>query len=506
MRKNYLLGIDQGTSGSRALIIDREGRVRSYAYRPLARLYPRPDWVEQDPTAVSAGVAQVISEAIGQAGCRPDEIVACGLTCQRNTDFVWDARNGRALANAITWQDLRTIPLLKELAGWPPAAAARRRLGYAPGAYMSALHLAWRMRHDPAVRAAAADGSLRVGLSAAWLLNDLGRPAGHQMDASLVQALGLYDFRAGDYWAEWLDWLQVPRAALPTAVPTIHEFGSLRVHAPDGAAADAPVLAMIGDQQAALFGQGGRTPGAAESTQGTASYVKLFMGREAPDLDSVNVYYAWDVGQGQTYCLEAPTTVVGAAIRWMRDDARFFDAYAELGPLAASVPTSGGVVFVPAFTGLDVPYNNPDARATILGLTLGTHRGHIVRAFLESLGFQMRAILETIAQDTGLRVAELLVGGGVTASDEACQIQADLTGVTVLRPTFAESTAWAAALLAGLGAGVWPGVDALPPTPGDCTRFEPRLGADERDAGYGRWREAIALVQAYSGAPSQNRP
>jgi len=264
-----------------------------------------------------------------------------------------------------------------------------------------------------------------------------------------------------------------------------------------GASAAVPVLAMIGDQQGALFGHGCRAPGAAECTQGTATFVKVFMGREAPRQEVIDVFYAWDTGAGQTYCLEAPTTVIGAAIRWMRDSARLFDEYRELDELAGGVPDAGGVVFMPAFTGLNAPYGDPQARGTLLGLTLGTHRGHIVRAFLESLGYQIRAILETIARDTGQRVDELLVGGGVTASDVACQIQADLTGIPVARPTFTETTAYAAALLAGRGAGFWSTDDALPPPPGGRTVFEPCSERAQRDEGFARWQAAVALVRQW---------
>ncbi len=503
MAKPYVVGIDQGTSGSRALVIDREGQVCGYAYQPVARLHPEPDRVEQDPDAVANGVAAVVADALDAAGCAPDDIASIGIASQRNTDFAWDAGTGRALANAITWQDLRTLSLLEELKAWPLAGEARHRLGYAPGPYMTALHLAWRVRYDPVIQTAARDGSLRFGLSAAWLLNALGRPAAHQMDASLVQAMGLYDFRGGDYWQPWLDWLGVPRATLPDAAPTVHEFGSLRIVDRRGREADVPVTAMIGDQQAALFGHDCRVPGTAECTQGTATFVKVFTGHEAPAQEVIDVFYAWDTGQGQTYCLEAPTTVVGAAIRWMQE-MRLFDEYAELDQLAASVPNSGGVMFVPAFTGLNAPYNDPRARGTLLGLTLGTGREHVVRAFLDSIGYQIRAILDTIARDTGTMVDELLVGGGVTASDLACQIQADLTGRPVLRPTFAETTAYAAATLAGLGSGVWPEEAALPAAPGTRTIFEPCLDQARRDEGYERWQEAVQLVQAWGASNNQS--
>ena len=503
MAKTHLLGIDQGTSGSRALVIDSDGAVQGYAYHPVARLYPRPDRVEQDPAAVADGVAAVIADALDMAGCGPDEIASVGIASQRNTDFAWDVHTGQPLANAITWQDLRTLPLLDDLESWPLATEARYRLGYAPGPYMTGLHLAWRMRYDAAIQAAAADGSLRLGLSAAWLMNALGRPSAHCMDTSLVQAMGLYDFRAGNYWTEWLEWLGVPRAALPAAVPTIHDFGTIRLTDRRGRTAEAPVRAMIGDQQGALFGQGCRLPGAAECTQGTATFVKVFTGSAAPRQEIIDVFYAWDTGQGQTYCLEAPTTVIGAVIRWMKE-LRLFEEYDELDQLASAIPNSGGVMFVPAFTGLNAPYNDPRARGTLLGMTLGTGSSHIIRAFLDSLGFQIRAILDTIAADTGTVVNELLVDGGVTASDVACQIQADLTGLPVIRPTFAETTAFAAATLAGLATGVWPDEASLPPTPGTRTVFEPRSTPEQRDEAYARWQAAVALVREWGTSHSQS--
>ena len=471
--------------------------MRGYGYRPLSRLHPQRDWVELDPEVVAGDVAAAISEAIEQAGCRPAEIVACGIDCQRNTDFAWDVYTGRPVAPAISWQDLRTVSMQDEISGWTLADQYRRRLGYFPGPYSSALHLAWRMRYDARIREAARAGTLRLGLSAAWLLVALGQPSGHYMDHSLVQAMGLYDFRAERYWDAWLDFLGVPQAPLPLARPTLYDFGVLRTVARSGAEAEAPVLAMIGDQQAALFGYDCRQAGDAECTHGTASFVDVCMGERAPEQDNLNVYFAWNLGSAHTYCLEADTTVTGAVVRWMRESAQLLERESDIGPLAASVPDSGGVVFIPAFTGLNVPYQEREARGTILGMTLGTTRAHLARAFLEAIGYQIRAILETIMDDTGLRVTRLHVGGGLAASDEACQIQADLTGIPVIRPNFTETTARAAALLAGLGAGVWKDVDNLPPLPGEQSVFTPRLSQDQRDAGYEHWSRAVSIARSW---------
>lgn len=493
----YLLGIDQGTSGSRALILDRDGQVCGYGYWPLPCLYPQAGWVEQHPDAVVTGVCEAITAAIGQAGCRPSDIAACGIAGQRNTDFVWDARTRRPVANAITWQDLRTGPLLAELKTWEHAAERRRRLGYFPGAWSSAMHLAWRLRHQPETIAAARAGTLRIGFSANWLLESLGQPVGHLLDVGLVQQMGLFDFRAYRYWTEWLDLLNIPLEALPQPVPTLHNFGTLRLTGPAGEGADVPVRAVIGNEQAALFGHHCHQPGEAECTHGTASFVDVFVGDYAPVQEKLNVYFAWHLGDQPTYCLEADTTVSGAAIRWMKEQARLFDRDEEVGPLAASVSDSAGVVFVPAFTGLNVPYNDPTARGTILGLTLDSTRAHIVRAFLESLGYQVRAILETIQAETGLRIEQLSMGGGIAKSDEACQIQADLLGISIVRPAFTETAARAAALLAGLGTGWWSNLEELPPLPGQPTIFEPQFSRDQRDAGYATWQQAIQLARGW---------
>ena len=498
--KPYLLGVDQGTSGSKAVVLDREGVVHGLAARPLERVYPKPDWVEQDPDAVARGVAESISEAIGNAGIEPDEIAGIGLTSQRNTIFPWYKDNGRSVANAITWQDLRTVPMLDELKEWKHGDKIRYRLGYGPGPYLASLHLAWRMRHETAVIDAARNNNLQLGLSTAWLINALGKPSGHKMDTSMVQSMGLYDIRNGDYWDEWLDWVGIGRDPLPEPVPTVHEFGTMCVTAPDGKTADVPVLAMIGDQQSALFGHGDRKPGSAECTHGTGSYVKVFIDNQTPSQEIIDVLCAWDLGERQTYCLEAATTVTGAAIRWLKDNGRIIDSYTELNDLAEAVPNTGGVIAIPAFTGLNMPYNDAQCRAAILGMTLGTDRRHIARAFLESIGFQIRAILDTISKDANVTIDKLLVGGGVSASDLACQIQADLLGIPVLRPTFAETTAWSAGILAGFGAGFWSNYDQLPPLPGTHDTFSPVMETAVRDASYARWEAAVELSRAYGQA------
>ncbi len=489
----FVLGIDQGTSGSRALVLDDQGAVRGYGHRPLERLHPAPDRVEQDPDSVAAGVREAVAEALGHAGIGAVDVAACGIAPQRDTDFVWDARTGRPLANAITWQDLRTIPLEAALRDWPLVGECRRRLGYWPGPWSGALHLQWRMQNDRAVREAASLGSLRIGPSASWVLAALGGSTDSRADVSLAQSINMWDFRDRDWWEPWLAHLEVPRAALPAVSPTVADFGTLDL---DGTRV--PVRAMIADQQGALFGYDCRRAGDAEATHGTASFVNVCLGDAMPELETIKVYLAWLLDGLPTYCLEADTTVTGAAVRWLREGARIIDRDEELGELAASVPDAGGMVFVPAFTGLNVPYDVREARGSLLGMTLGHTRAHIAHALLDSIGFQLRAILDEILRATGVGVTQLKVGGGLSASDAACAIQADWLGIPVVRSSFGETTSRAAALLAGIGAGVWAGEGDLPPLPGTTRVFEPRLDAGRRAEGHAAWKRTVDAVTSWA--------
>ena len=508
-RGPLVLGIDQGTSGSKALVLDAESRVLGTGYRAVGRLHPQPGWTEQDPVAIAQGVREAIADALAAAGARPGDIVAAGIASQRNSGFTWDAATGQPFANAISWQDLRTGDLLRELrAAEPLWSETLWRLGQRPGPWNASVHLGWRMRHDPAFAAAARSGRIRFGLSAEWLLVSLGSPREHAEDYSLIDSQGLWDIRADRYWPEFLAWLGIPEAMLPAPRPSLHDYGTLRLEGRDGGAAEVPVLAMIADQQAALFGYDCRAPGDAECTHGTATFVDVCVGSRAPAAERMQSYYAWalpssgrpgaaDTPIDRTYCLEGDATVTGAVIRWMRESARLLDDEREIGPLAATVPDAGGVMFVPAFTGLNVPYLDSAARGAVLGLTLGATRAHIARAFLDALGLAVRAITDEVAAETGVAVTRLKVGGGISASDLACQLQADWLGIPVDRPSFTDTTPRAAALLAGLGAGVWTSLDGLPRLPGETTAFEPRLSADEREAGYDRWARAVAAVRAY---------
>jgi glycerol kinase len=489
----FVLGIDQGGSGSRAVLLDTAGRLRGYGYRTLGRLHPHEGWVEQRPAALARSVREAVDEALARAGCGPAAILACGITSQRDTVFAWDRLSGAPIGNAITWQDLRTVPLVEEVGAWPHAGERRDRLGQFPGAYSSAMHMAWRMRHDAAFRRAADRGRLHVSLAAGWIVRALGRPAEHALDYSLLQAMTVFDPRRRALWDEWIAYLDIPRDALPAARPTLSHFGDLHI-----GAAEVPVTAMIADQQAALFGYDCRERGQASATHGTASFINVVAGPVAPPQGICKTYLAWEIAGVPAYSLEADMTVTGAAVRWL-SQIKLIRRAGDLDALAASVPDSGGVVFVPAFTGLGVPSEDRTARGSILGLTLGTTSGHLARALLESIGCQLRDILDTVEREAGLTIAELRVGGGLANSDLACQIQADVAGVRLVRARDTETSARAAALLAGLGVGAWASHAELPPLLDGHERvFEPSMGAAQRDAILDRWQAALPRVRGWT--------
>ena len=492
MTGKLVLGIDQGGSGSRAVILDQDGRVRGYGHQRVERIYPRPGWVEQDPTAISQSVRRAINEAMKRAFCRPSDLVACGITSQRDTVFAWDAPTGRQIGNAITWQDLRTTGIVTEMNRSPLADLRRERLGQFPGAYCSAMHMAWRMRHDPAFRTAAESGRLRVSLAAGWLVRALGIPEGHSLDVSLLQGMTVFDPRRRSYWEEWLDYLRLPRAALPAPSPTNAHFGALRLGSERHSV---PVTAMIADQQAALFGYDCRLPGQSAVIHGTASFINVVVGDVAPPQRICKMYRAWELHDRPTFTLEADLSVTGAAVRWLAQIG-IVRRTRELGALAASVPDSGGMLFVPAFTGLGVPSEDRSARGTMVGMTLGTSRGHIARAFFESIGYQLREAIEQVETESGLKIGALRVGGGLASSNEGCQIQADTLGRPLVRARDTETGVRAAAILAGLGAGYWQKPDDLAPIlDGGEQVFDPRTTTEQRDEGFAHWKRALERAQ-----------
>jgi glycerol kinase len=441
---------------------------------------------------MARSVREAVDEAVSRAGISPTSIVACGITSQRDTVFAWDRLSGAPIGNAITWQDLRTVPLVEEVGHWEHAGERRARLGQFPGAYCAAMHMAWRMRHDPAFRKAAERGRLSVSLAAGWIVRALGRPAEHALDYSLLQAMTVFDPRRRALWDEWVDYLHIPRAALPAARPTLHHFGDLEI-----GGAEVPVAAMIADQQAALFGYDCRARGQASATHGTASFINVVAGPVAPPQGVCKTYLAWELAGEPAYSLEADMTVTGAAVRWLTQ-MRLIRRASDLDSLAASVPDSGGVAFVPAFTGLGVPTEDRTARGSILGMTLGTTPGHLARALLESIGCQLRDILDTVDREASLTISELRTGGGLANSDLACQIQADIAGVRLVRARDTETSARAAALLAGLGAGVWASAADLPPLLDGSERvFEPQMGQAQRQSILDRWQDALPRVRGW---------
>lgn len=497
MAQRYLLGLDQGGSGSRALVLDAAGAVVGYGYQPVGRLYPQQGWAEQDPQAIAESMRVAITIALEQAGCPASAIAGCGIATQRDTVFAWDTHTGLPIGNAITWQDLRTTALVAEVERWPLARQRRQRLGQFPGAYSSAMHLAWRMRHDLPFRRAADAGRLRCSLAAGWLIQSLGQLHDHALDYSLMQGMTVLDVERKQLWDAWIDYLDLPRAALPHPVPTLHPFGEIVVTDARGGRAAVPVLATISDQQGALFGYDCRARGQAACTHGTASFVNVAAGHTLPPPGRTKRYLAWELEGLASYSLEADTTVTGAVIRWMQEQMGWLHRPGDLGGLAMSVSDAGGVVFVPAFTGLGVPSEDRSARGTLLGMTLDTMPGHIARAFLDGLGYQLHDILKVIAEDSGLMIERLHVGGGMAGSDAACQIQADVLGLPVVRAANTETSVRAAALLAGLGAGIWKHAADLPALAGPATIFEPKPAAG-REEGLDRWHRALQRAREWA--------
>jgi glycerol kinase len=488
--RRYVLALDQGTSGSTALVIDAEGAVRARGYAELPQYYPQPGWVEHDPEQIWATVGDAARRALTAAGVSATEIAAIGITNQRETALVWDRATGAPIHRAIVWQCRRTTPLCDELKERGAEPLVRARTGLVLDAYFSGTKVRWLLDHVPGARRRAERGELAFGTVDAWLVWKLTGGRVHATDVTNASRTLLLDLRSVDWDAEMLSLLAVPRETLPAVVDSCgvcaetSDVGWLP--------AGVPIAGIAGDQQAALFGQACYEPGGAKNTYGTGCFALLNTGAEpVASGHGLLTTIAWRIDGRTTYALEGSVFIAGAAVQWLRDGLGLVARAADTQALAESVDDTGGVYFVPAFVGLGAPYWDPYARGTIVGLTRGTTSAHLVRATLEAIAYQSREVLEAMAGDAKVALRTLKVDGGAVANDFLCQFQADVLDAVVTRPRVIETTALGAALLAGLGAGLWRSLDALAARQEVERAFTPRLDPATRARRYEGWRRAV---------------
>ncbi|MBI4588874.1 MAG: glycerol kinase GlpK [Candidatus Rokubacteria bacterium] len=495
--KRYVLALDQGTTGSTALVVDAAGEVRGRGYAELPQYYPRPGWVEHAPEEIWTTTERAAQQALAGARVPASELAAIGITNQRETTLLWDRKTGQPIHRAIVWQCRRTAGLCDTLKADGLEPLFRRKTGLVLDAYFSGTKIRWLLDEVPQARPRAERGELAFGTVDSWLLWKLTGGRRHATDPSNASRTLCFDIRSLGWDAELAGALGVPMSVFPEVRPSAGVFGET---ADLGwLPAGIPVAGIAGDQQAALFGQGCYEPGMAKNTYGTGCFVLLNTG-SAPVASTRGLVttVAWQVGGTPTYALEGSVFIAGAAVQWLRDGLGLIAHAAESQTLAESVEDTGGVYLVPAFVGLGAPYWDMYARGAILGITRGTARAHLVRAALEAIAYQSRDVLEAMAQEAGVSLRSLRVDGGAAANDFLCQFQADVLDVAVLRPVITETTALGAAYLAGVGAGLWTSLSELAERWRLDRQFFPSRDAAARAAGYRGWRRAVERARGWA--------
>ena len=489
----HLLALDAGTSSSRAIVFDTDGRIVAVAQREFRQIYPRPGWVEHDPLEIWETQLAVAREALAKAGLTAADIASIGITNQRETTVVWDRETGRPVYNAIVWQCRRTSAYCDELRARGLADAIRDKTGLVPDAYFSGTKLRWILENVPGARDAAEAGRLLFGTIDTWLVWNLTSGKVHATDFSNASRTLLFDIGALRWDDDILREFGIPRALLPDVRPSSGDFGTTD---PKMFGAPIPVGGVAGDQQSALFGQGCFSAGDAKNTYGTGCFMLMNTGaRRVPSQNGLLTTIAWGLGGDVSYALEGSVFTAGAAIQWLRDELGLLAKASDSEAMARAVPDTNGCYVVPAFTGLGAPYWDQYARGAILGLTRGVNRNHVVRATLESLAYQTADVLDAMKKDAAISLNALRVDGGASANDFLMQFQSDVIGVAVERPDCIETTALGAARLAGLAAGVWSGLDDLKAQTPALRRFEPSIGSLARDAALAGWHRAVARVR-----------
>ena len=489
----YVLALDQGTTSSRAILFDREGSVRAVAQREFDQIFPQPGWVEHDPEQIASSQIAVAVEALARSHAHPRDVAAIGIANQRETAIVWDRQTGRAICNAIVWQDRRTADFCRALKAEGHEGSIQKRTGLLIDSYFSASKISWILEHVPDARRLAEAGRLAFGTVDSWLLWKLTGGRVHITDASNASRTMLFNIHTGAWDRDLLALMKVPASMMPEVRSSSEVFGEVSADGLKGI----PIAGIAGDQQAALFGQRCDRPGLTKNTYGTGCFMLQNTGtRVVSSANRLVTTVAWKIGNTTEYALEGSVFVGGAVVQWLRDGLGLIQSSAEVEALAQSVSDNGGVYFVPAFVGLGAPHWDSYARGSIFGLTRGSAAGHIARASVESIAYQVADLLDAMQLDTGNRIEELRVDGGAAANNSLMQFQADILGVPVIRPAMTETTALGAACLAAMGVGFWK-VPAETDVAARAKRFEPHMPRSAATALLARWHEAVSRSRGW---------
>jgi glycerol kinase len=496
--KNFILALDQGTSSSRSIVFDAHGRIVAMAQREFRQIYPQPGWVEHDPNEIWESQLATARDVLATAKLTAGDLAAIGITNQRETTLVWNRATGAPIHNAIVWQDRRAEPVCAEMRARGLEPTFREKTGLIIDAYFSGTKLQWILDHVAGARAAATRGELAFGTVDAWLMWKLTGGTLHATDVSNASRTMLLNVHTNQWDDELLALLRVPREVLPAVHPSSHVFGHARA---EWLGAEVPIGGVAGDQQSALFGQACFKAGQAKNTYGTGCFLLMHTGAQFHT--SANGLITTSAAQPHArpeFAFEGSVFIAGAVVQWLRDGLKAIPASSEVQSLAQSVPDSGGVMFVPAFTGLGAPYWNADARGAIVGLTRGSTVAHIARAALESIAFQSAALLFAMTRDAvaagGGPVTELRVDGGASVNDLLMQFQADLLGIPVVRPRVTETTALGAAYLAGLSGGIWRNLDELAGQWQAERTFHPTMPRERAQELMANWERAVRQAVA----------
>ena len=489
----YLLALDQGTTSSRALVIDNTGKVVGVAQKEFTQIFPQPGWVEHDANEIWASQIGVAADALGRAGASSSDIAAIGITNQRETTVVWDRKTGEPIHNAIVWQDRRTAGFCDKLRADGYDKLVQEKTGLVIDAYFSGTKVNWLLDNVPGARQRAERGELAFGTIDSWLIWKLTNGAVHVTDESNASRTMFLNIHTREWDDELLKMLNVPRSVLPQVKSSSEVYGEST-----GVLAGIPIAGIAGDQQSALFGQMCTKPGMAKNTYGTGSFMLMNTGTEAvPSNNKLVTTIAWRRAGETLYALEGSVFITGAVVQWLRDGLKIIRTAPEIEELAQSVPDNGGVYFVPAFVGLGAPHWDAYARGTIIGLTRGSTSGHIARAALEGIAYQVADVLLAMRADSGIKLAELRVDGGACSNNALMQFQADILGIPVVRPNNTETTASGSAYLAALAVGYYKTLDEIAAQWGIDRTFEPKMSADQREKLQAEWTKALGRAKAW---------